>query len=65
MIGGGVIAAGELLLDAGARVIAQPRARASRAQHVAVRAARFGAEAGMLGAALLRARAGRGGGCAA
>jgi glucokinase len=52
VIGGGVIAAGDLLLSPARRVIAE-RALAMPARHVRVEAARFGADAGMLGAALL------------
>lgn len=52
VIGGGVIAAGDLLLAPARRVIAE-RALAMPARHVRVEAARFGAGAGMLGAALL------------
>ena len=56
MIGGGVIAAGELLLGAGARGDAA-RARCAPARDVVrVVPARFGAEAGMLGAARARVR---------
>jgi glucokinase len=51
VIGGGVIGAGELILAPARRVLAQ-RGLALPAGHVAVRAARFGAEAGMLGAAV-------------
>jgi glucokinase len=51
VIGGGVIGAGELILEPARRVLAA-RAMALPAEHVAVRPARFGAEAGMLGAAL-------------
>jgi glucokinase len=57
VIGGGVIGAGELILEPARRVIAR-RALAFPAQHVAVRAARFGADAGMLGAALLASESG-------
>jgi glucokinase len=52
VIGGGVIAAGELILAPARKVLTQ-RALALPAQHAQVRAARFGAESGMLGAALL------------
>jgi glucokinase len=52
VIGGGVIAAGELLLEP-ARAMMRSRALAFSAQRVAVLAARFGAESGMIGAALL------------
>ena len=51
VIGGGVIAAGELILAPARRVMAE-RALALPAQHARVLAARFGAESGMLGAAL-------------
>ncbi len=51
VIGGGVIAAGELILTPARAVLAQ-RALAFPAEHVRVEAARFGAESGMLGAAL-------------
>jgi glucokinase len=51
VVGGGVIAAGELILASARRVLAQ-RGLAMPATHVEVRAAHFGAEAGMLGAAL-------------
>jgi glucokinase len=51
VIGGGVIAAGELILEPARRVLAE-RALALPAAHVRVEAARFGAESGMLGAAL-------------
>ncbi len=50
LIGGGVIAAGELIL-APARGVLAERALAMPAQSVRVLAARFGAESGMLGAA--------------
>jgi glucokinase len=52
VIGGGVSGAGELVLEPARRVLAG-RALAASAQHVAIRAARFGDEAGMFGAALL------------
>jgi glucokinase len=52
VIGGGVIAAGELILAPARRVLSE-RALALPAQHVRVRGAAFGAESGMLGAALL------------
>jgi glucokinase len=52
VIGGGVIAAGELILAPARRVLAA-RALALPAEHVRVQAAWFGAESGMLGAALL------------
>ena len=51
VVGGGVIGAGELILEPARRVMAS-RALALPAAHVAVRAARFGAESGMLGAAV-------------
>lgn len=60
VIGGGVIAAGELLL-APARAELAARALPPVARAVRVEPARFGAESGMLGAALL-ARAGAGDG---
>jgi glucokinase len=50
VIGGGVAGAGELILEPARRVLHE-RAPALVAEHVAVRAARFGAQAGMLGAA--------------
>ena len=52
VIGGGVIAAGELLLAPVRQVVAE-RALPAAARHVRIEPARFGAEAGMLGAALL------------
>jgi glucokinase len=51
IIGGGVIAAGELILEPAREVLAQ-RALALPAEHVEVLPAKFGAESGMLGAAL-------------
>src|SRR5579863_1230016 len=51
VVGGGVIGAGELILEPARRVMAR-RALALPAAHVAVREARFGAESGMLGAAV-------------
>jgi glucokinase len=51
VIGGGVSGAGELVLAPARRVVAA-RALAMPAEHVSIRAARFGAEAGMLGAAV-------------
>jgi glucokinase len=51
VIGGGVIAAGELILAPARRVMSE-RALALPARHVRIEAARFGAESGMLGAAL-------------
>lgn len=52
VVGGGVIAAGELLL-APARAVLAARALAFPAGHVRVVAAHFGAESGMLGGAML------------
>ena len=52
VIGGGLIAAGELILAPARRVLSE-RALALPAEHARVEAARFGAESGMLGAALL------------
>ena len=52
VIGGGVIAAGELLL-APARAEAQARALRLPVEHAQIVAAHFGAESGMLGAAVL------------
>ncbi len=52
VIGGGVIAAGELLL-APVRAVVAERALSPSREHVRVVAARFGAESGMLGAATL------------
>jgi len=52
VIGGGVIAAGELLL-APARDVVAERAMSPSKEHVRIVAARFGAESGMLGAAVL------------
>jgi glucokinase len=52
VIGGGVIAAGELLL-APARAVVARRALSPSKEHVRIVAARFGAESGMLGAAAL------------
>ena len=52
VIGGGVIAAGELLL-APAREVVMERALSPSKEHVRIVAARFGAESGMLGAATL------------
>jgi glucokinase len=52
VIGGGVIACGDLLLEP-ARAELRARALPSLADQVRVEAARFGAESGMLGAALL------------
>ena len=58
VIGGGVIAAGELLL-APAREVMMERALAPGKDVVRVEAARFGPEAGMIGAGAARARHGR------
>jgi glucokinase len=52
VIGGGVIAAGDLLLDP-AREVMRERALAPGKDLARVEAAAFGAEAGMIGAALL------------
>jgi glucokinase len=52
VVGGGVIAAGELLLGPARRVLAA-RALALPGGHVRVLAAHFGAESGMLGGAVL------------
>jgi glucokinase len=52
VIGGGVVAAGELLL-APAREVVMERALSPSKEHVRIVAARFGAESGMLGAATL------------
>ena len=52
VIGGGVIAAGELLLEPARAVVAE-RALSPSREHARVVAARFGAESGMLGAAVL------------
>jgi glucokinase len=52
VIGGGVIAAGELLLAPARRVVAE-RALAPSRDIVRIVPARFGAESGMLGAALM------------
>jgi glucokinase len=52
VVGGGVVSAGELLLAAARKVVAQ-RALPPSAQSVRVVAARFGIEAGMVGAAIL------------
>ena len=51
LVGGGVIGAGELILEPARRVLSE-RALALTADHAAVRPARFGAESGMLGAAV-------------
>ena len=52
VIGGGVIAAGELLLEPSRAVVAE-RALSPSREHVRIVPARFGAESGMLGAAVL------------
>ncbi len=52
VVGGGVIAAGELLLEPARAVVAE-RALSPSKEHVRIVAARFGAESGMLGAAVL------------
>ena len=52
VIGGGVIAAGELLLEP-ARAVVAARALSPSKEHVRIVPARFGAESGMLGAAAL------------
>ena len=52
VIGGGVIAAGDLLLEP-ARTVVRERALKPSGQRVEIVAARFGEESGMLGAALL------------
>jgi glucokinase len=52
VIGGGVLAAGDLLLEPARRVVAEQALRPSREQ-VRIVPAHFGDEAGMLGAALL------------
>ena len=52
VIGGGVIGAGELVLEPARGVLAR-RALALPGAHAVIRPARFGAEAGMLGAAVL------------
>ena len=52
VVGGGVMAAGELLLEPAREVLAE-RALSPSKEHVRVVPARFGAEAGMLGAAAL------------
>jgi glucokinase len=52
VIGGGVIAAGELLLEPVRAVVAE-RALSPAREHVRIVPARFGAESGMLGAAVL------------
>jgi glucokinase len=52
VIGGGVIAAGDLLLEPARAVVAE-RALSPSKEHVRILPARFGAESGMLGAATL------------
>jgi glucokinase len=52
VVGGGVIAAGDLLLEPAREVVAA-RALSPSKEHVSIVAARFGAESGMLGAAAL------------
>jgi glucokinase len=52
VIGGGVIAAGELLLEPVRAVVAE-RALSPSKEHARIVPARFGAESGMLGAATL------------
>jgi glucokinase len=52
VVGGGVIAAGELLLEPARAVVAE-RALSPSKEHVQIVPARFGAESGMLGAAVL------------
>ncbi|MGD0197032.1 MAG: ROK family protein [Solirubrobacteraceae bacterium] len=52
VVGGGVMAAGELILGPARRVLCE-RALALPAEHVRVASSRFGADSGMLGAALL------------
>ncbi|MEA2219321.1 MAG: glucokinase [Solirubrobacteraceae bacterium] len=52
VVGGGVIAAGELLLEP-ARAVVAARALSPSKEHVQIVPARFGAESGMLGAAAL------------
>jgi glucokinase len=52
VVGGGVIAAGDLLLEP-ARTVVRERALEPSRSSVEIVAARFGAESGMLGAALL------------
>jgi glucokinase len=52
VIGGGVIAAGELLLEPARQVVAE-RALPPSKNHVKLLAARFGVEAGMIGAAAM------------
>jgi glucokinase len=52
VIGGGVIGAGDLLLEPARTVVRERALRPSR-DDVRIEAARFGAESGMLGAALM------------
>jgi glucokinase len=52
VIGGGVVAAGDLLLEP-ARAVVRERALSPSSEHVRVVPSRFGEESGMLGAALL------------
>jgi glucokinase len=52
VIGGGVVATGELLLEPARAVVAE-RALSPAREHVRIVSARFGAESGMLGAAAL------------
>jgi glucokinase len=52
VIGGGAVAAGELLIEPARRVVAE-RALAPSRDHVRIVAAEFGEESGMLGAALM------------
>jgi len=52
VIGGGVSGAGELILEP-ARHVVRERAPVLKAEHVAIRGARFGAQAGVIGAAQL------------
>ncbi len=53
MVGGGVIAAGELLLAPARKVVARARAGAVDATRCGSRPTRFGDASGMIGAALL------------
>jgi glucokinase len=52
VVGGGVIGAGELLLEPARTVVAE-RALSPSKEHVRILPARFGAESGMLGAAAM------------
>ena len=52
IVGGGVVAAGDLLLEP-ARSVVRERALEPSASSVSIVASRFGAESGMLGAAVL------------